>query len=66
MYDKQRNRSDDKKRKAVHARRRGEVETFIVHCAETERIYAVPVDEAPASHRHQDGIRWASDYELPA
>ena len=54
----------------------GEIEIFIVHCPETQRIYAVPVDEAPASHGYlrvdpprngqHDGIRWARDYELPA
>jgi PD-(D/E)XK endonuclease len=54
----------------------GQAEIFLVYCRETERIYAVPVDEAPASHGYLrvdptrngqiDGIRWASDYELPA
>ena len=49
---------------------------FIVHCPETDRIYAVPVREsgvlteaslrvtAPANGQMK-GIRWASDYELP-
>jgi PD-(D/E)XK nuclease superfamily protein len=57
----------------VHPWLRGDAEIFIVHCEETQRIYAVPVDEAPASHGYlrvdpaqQDGIRWACDYELPA
>lgn len=53
----------------------GEIEMFLVHCPETEQIYAVPVDEVPATHgwlrlsptanRQQHGIRWARDYELP-
>jgi PD-(D/E)XK endonuclease len=50
---------------------------FIVHCPETDRIYAVPVGEsgvlkaaslrvsAPANNQAR-GIRWAADYELPA
>lgn len=54
----------------------GEADLFLVFCRETERIYAVPVDEAPESHAllridkskngQEKGIRWASDYELPA
>jgi hypothetical protein len=54
----------------------GEVEIFLIYCPETDRIYAVPVDEAPASsgslrvaptrNGQEDGIRWARDYELPA
>jgi hypothetical protein len=54
----------------------GEAEIFLIYCPETERIYAVPVDEAPASsgslrvkptrNGQEDGIRWARDYELPA
>jgi len=53
-----------------------EVEVFLIHCHDTERIYAVPVDEAPASHcslrveptqnGQEAAIRWASDHELPA
>jgi PD-(D/E)XK endonuclease len=53
----------------------GDADVFLVYCPETERIYAVPVDEAPASHGYlrveptrngqEEGIRWASDYELP-
>lgn len=53
----------------------GEAEIFLIYFAETERIYAVPVAEAPASsgslrieptrNGQQDGIRWAHDYELP-
>jgi hypothetical protein len=54
----------------------GEAEIFLIYCPENERIYAVPVEEAPASsgslrvdetrNGQEEGIRWASDYELPA
>jgi hypothetical protein len=54
----------------------GEAEIFLIYCPQTERIYAVPVEEAPASNGslrveetrngQEQGIRWASDYELPA
>jgi hypothetical protein len=53
----------------------GEVELFLVFCPENEQIYAVPIDEAPATQGYlrvdpaqngqEQGIRWASDYELP-
>ena len=52
-----------------------DVEIFLVHCPETEQIYAVPVDEVPATdgwlrvdptrNGQREGIRWAHDYELP-
>jgi hypothetical protein len=54
-----------------------EVDVFVVHCPETDRIYAVPVGDsgalktvslrvtAPANHQVR-GIRWAADHELPA
>jgi hypothetical protein len=54
-----------------------EADVFIVHCTETDRIYAVPVGESgvlkaaslrvsePANNQAR-GIRWATDYELPA
>jgi hypothetical protein len=54
-----------------------EADVFIVHCPETDRIYAVPVGEsgvlktaslrvtAPANGQTK-GIRWAADHELPA
>ena len=55
---------------------RGEVELFLVHCPENSQIYAVPIDDAPASqcflridparNGQEQGIRWARDYELPA
>jgi PD-(D/E)XK nuclease superfamily protein len=53
-----------------------EADVFVVHCPETERIYAVPVGEsgvlkeaslrvtAPANGQTK-GIRWAADHELP-
>jgi hypothetical protein len=54
----------------------GEAEMFLIYCPENERIYAVPVNEAPASsgslrvaetlNGQEEGIRWASEYELPA
>lgn len=53
----------------------GDAELFLVYCPENERIYAVPVDEAPGDRMSLRvdpplngqalGIRWASDYELP-
>ena len=55
---------------------RGDADLFLVYCPDTNGIYAVPVDEAPAGHGYlrvdparngqEQGIRWASDYELPA
>jgi hypothetical protein len=51
--------------------------TFLVHCPETDRIYAVAVGDsgvlntaslrvdAPANNQLK-GIRWAVDQELPA
>jgi hypothetical protein len=53
-----------------------EADVFIVHCPETDRIYAVPVGDsgvlktaslrltAPANNQRK-GIRWAADHELP-
>ena len=53
-----------------------DVEMFMVHCPETDRIYAVPIDDAtrtrgtlridPTSNGQNKGVRWARDYELPA
>jgi hypothetical protein len=53
----------------------GEVEIFLVHCPETDRIYAVPVDDVPLTegwlrvdateNGQARGVRWARDYELP-
>jgi PD-(D/E)XK endonuclease len=54
----------------------GEADLFLVYCPDTERVYAVSVDEAassegklrvaPAANGQAKGIRWASDHELPA
>jgi hypothetical protein len=53
----------------------GEIEIFLVHCPETNQIYAVPVDEVrgtegwlrvdPTRNGQRERIRWARDYELP-
>ena len=53
----------------------GEVEIFLVYCPETDRIYAVPVEEVPPTdgwlrvkptrNGQEDRVRWARDYELP-
>jgi hypothetical protein len=53
-----------------------DVEMFIVHCPDTDKIYAVPIDEAtraqctlridPTANGQSKHIRWARDYELPA
>ena len=54
-----------------------EADVFLVHCPQTDRIYAVPVGDsgalnamslrvtAPANGQLK-GIRWAADHELPA
>jgi hypothetical protein len=54
---------------------KGQVELFMVHCLETNGIYAVPVDEAsrhhgtlridPTANGQDKRVRWARDYELP-
>lgn len=54
----------------------GEADLFLVYCPETERVYAVTVDEAassegmlrvaPPANGQAKGIRWAADHELPA
>jgi hypothetical protein len=53
----------------------GEVELFLVFCHDNGRIYAVQVDDVPATdgwlrvdpprNGQKKGIRWARDYELP-
>jgi PD-(D/E)XK endonuclease len=53
----------------------GEIEIFLVYCPETNQIYAVPVDDVPATdgwlrvdptrNGQKEGVRWARDYELP-
>jgi hypothetical protein len=54
----------------------GDADVFLVHCPDTEAIYAVPVADAPrrsvtlrvdpTANSQAKGIRWASDYVLPA
>jgi PD-(D/E)XK endonuclease len=54
----------------------GEVDLFIVYCAENQRVYVVSADEVPSSQMHlridpprnrqSKRVRWAKDYELPA
>jgi hypothetical protein len=53
----------------------GDADAFLVYCPETDRIYAVPVDEAPVGYMYlrvdpplngqTHSIHWARDYELP-
>jgi hypothetical protein len=53
----------------------GQIEIFLVHCPDTEQIYAVPVEDVPATdgwlrvsptaNGQKQGVRWARDYELP-
>jgi hypothetical protein len=55
---------------------KSDVELFIVHCPETNRIYVIPIDDAtrtegrlridPTANRQYKRVRWARDYELPA
>jgi hypothetical protein len=55
---------------------RGEIDLFLVYCPETDRVYALDVEEAatgqgrlrvdPPSNGQAKGIRWAADFELPA
>jgi hypothetical protein len=54
----------------------GDVDLFLVYCPETERVYALSIDEVTASegvlrvnptrNGQRKGIRWAADHELPA
>jgi hypothetical protein len=54
----------------------GEADLFLVYCPQTDRFYAVPVEDAPKRamylrvdrtlNRQSQGIRWAHEYELPA
>jgi PD-(D/E)XK endonuclease len=54
----------------------GGADLFLAYCPETDRIYAVHVEEAPDTdiwlrvdptrNGQARGIRWAKDYELPA
>ena len=54
----------------------GEAELFLVYCPETDRVYAVDIEEAasgigalrvaPTANSQAKRVRWAADYELPA
>jgi PD-(D/E)XK endonuclease len=54
----------------------GDADVFLVHCPKTDRVYSVPVEDAPGRcmylrvepimNRQGQGINWAADYELPA
>jgi hypothetical protein len=54
----------------------GEADLFLVYCPETDQVYAVDVEEAasgkgalrvaPTANSQAKGVRWATDYELPA
>lgn len=54
----------------------GQVDLFIVYCAENQRVYVIPAEEVPAAgmflrvdpprNNQRKRVRWASDYELPA
>jgi hypothetical protein len=67
----------DTRRTYVRSYSCDEADVFLVHCPETERIYAVAVGDsgvltgvslrvdAPANNQLK-GIRWAVDHELPA
>jgi hypothetical protein len=55
----------------------GQADVFLIYCPQTDRIYAVPVQDAPSGgqmylrvdptvNRQAHGVNWARDYELPA
>jgi hypothetical protein len=54
----------------------GEADLFMVYCRETCGIYAVPIEDVrvkggrlrvdPPANGQVKGVRWASEYELPA
>ena len=54
----------------------GEIDAFAVYCPDTDRVYALSVDDAtstlgslrvdPTANEQAKRIRWAADYELPA
>jgi hypothetical protein len=62
-------------RRAVIRDYEGDIELFIVHCPETDALYAISIDEAtrtqgtlridPTGNGQGKRIRWARDYELP-
>jgi PD-(D/E)XK endonuclease len=54
----------------------GEADLFLVYCPETDRVYALTIEEAasgkgalrvtPTANSQEKGVRWAKEYELPA
>jgi len=54
----------------------GEIDLFMVYCPDTDRVYAVPVEDAassegslrvsPCANAQRKGVHWAADHELPA
>ncbi len=69
-------RSTRSNRTGIHARNyQGEIEIFLVYCRELDRIYAVPVEEAPdfqmwlrlepTRNGQSLGVHPAKRYELP-
>ena len=54
----------------------GDADVFLIYCPETDRVYAVDVEEAasgkgalrvaPTANSQAKGVRWAAEYELPA
>jgi len=63
-------------RRTVFRDYEGDADVFLVYCEVTGRVYCIPVEEAPTGYMYlrveptrngqQRGVRWASDYELPA
>jgi len=55
---------------------RSDADLFLVYCPETDRVYAVDVEEAasgkgalrvaPTANSQAKRVRWAAEYELPA
>lgn len=55
---------------------RGEIDLFLIYRPDTERVYALDVEEAasadgvlrvdPTANGQMKGVRWAADHELPA
>ena len=55
---------------------RGEIDLFLVYCPDTDRVYALDIEEAssgqgvlrvdPTANGQAKRIRWAADHELPA
>jgi hypothetical protein len=54
----------------------GQTDVFLVMCPDVDRLYCVPIDDAPTTgmqlrldpprNGQNQGINWATDYELPA